>query len=224
MTMDRRVPTRKTAKQLYEEFRQGPQRKRIGFGERCALINVDFQVGYMPLVPYAEPDQIERVNRLVALVRERSLPVVWTQNLHGPHMEDYGIRGLRVAGQAAAGGLIEGLETGDICADADFRREQDFVIKKRMPSGFFETHLQSLLTIRRIDTLIVTGGSTSGCVRATVVDAFSRGFRVVIPEECVGGHDESSHFAGIHDMALKYSDVISFEEVAEHLGNLPVPQ
>ena len=83
-----------------------------------------------------------------------------------------------------------------------------------MPSAFFETHLASLLVWHRIDTVIVTGGSPSGCVRATVVDGLSHGYRLIVPEECVADRHESPHFAALYDMAVKYADVLPVEDVA----------
>ena len=75
----------------------------------------------------------------------------------------------------------------------------------------------SWLTFRKVDTVVVTGGSTSGCVRATVVDSLSRSYRTIVPEECVADKHESPHFANLYDMALKYADVISVREILEHL-------
>ena len=80
----------------------------------------------------------------------------------------------------------------------------DIVINKRMASAFFETNLSSLFTFHRVDTVVVTGGSTSGCVRATVVDSLSRSYRTIVPEECVSDKHESPHFANLYDMAVKY--------------------
>ena len=82
-----------------------------------------------------------------------------------------------------------------------------------MASAFFETNLGSLFTFHHVDTVVVTGGSTSGCVRATVVDSLSRSFRTIVPEECVADKHESSHFANLYDMALKYADVLPVAEV-----------
>jgi maleamate amidohydrolase len=92
-------------------------------------------------------------------------------------------------------------------------RSRDIVINKRMASAFFETNLGSLFTFHRVDTVVVTGGSTSGCVRATVVDSLSRSFRTVVPEECVSDKHESPHFANLYDMSLKYADVLPVAEV-----------
>ena len=86
-----------------------------------------------------------------------------------------------------------------------------------MPSAFFETPLASYLVWHKVDTVIVTGGSTSGCVRATAVDALSHGYRTIVPEECVADKNESYHFANLTDLALKYADVVSVNEVMDYL-------
>jgi nicotinamidase-related amidase len=86
-----------------------------------------------------------------------------------------------------------------------------------MPSVFFETQLPSLLTWYKIDTVILTGGSTSGCVRASAVESLSRGYRTIVPLECVADKHESYHYANLTDMALKYADVLSQQEVATWL-------
>ena len=96
----------------------------------------------------------------------------------------------------------------------------DIVMHKLMASPFFETNLWSLLTFHRIDTLIITGGSTSGCVRACSVDSLSRGFRTIVVEECVADKHEIPHFANLADIMLKYADVESVDEVAVQLRNL----
>ncbi len=90
-----------------------------------------------------------------------------------------------------------------------------------MASAFFETHLGSLFNYHGVDTVVVTGGSTSGCVRATVVDSLQRSYRTTVVEECVADKHESPHFANLYDMMLKYSDVLSFEETMAHLDKLP---
>ena len=86
-----------------------------------------------------------------------------------------------------------------------------------MPSAFFETPLRSYLTWHQVDTVVITGGSTSGCVRATAVDSLSHGFRTIVPEQCVADKHESYHFANLTDLALKYADVVDAGEVAAWL-------
>ena len=93
----------------------------------------------------------------------------------------------------------------------------DAVYTKRMPSAFFETPLQSLLVWHKVDTLVVTGGSTSGCVRATAVDALSRGYRTIVPIETCADKHESYHYANLTDLQLKYADVEPVQAVIDWL-------
>ncbi len=90
-----------------------------------------------------------------------------------------------------------------------------------MASVFHETFLQSLLIWHQVDTVILTGGSTSGCVRASAVDALSRGYRVIVPEECVADKHEIPHFSNLCDMMLKYADVVSVASVNDWLQQRP---
>jgi nicotinamidase-related amidase len=99
--------------------------------------------------------------------------------------------------------------------------ERDYVVNKLMPSAFHETNLASLLVYLGCDTVIVTGGSTSGCVRATVVDSMSRGYRTIVPEECVADLHESPHFANLYDMHKKYADVLHVVQVLDYYRNRP---
>ena len=93
----------------------------------------------------------------------------------------------------------------------------DSVIAKKWPSAFAGTPLAALLTAQKVDTVIVTGCTTSGCVRATVVDAFSHNLRVIVPVECVADRGELSHKVNLFDMHMKYADVLPVEDVAEYL-------
>ena len=95
------------------------------------------------------------------------------------------------------------------------------VVVKRMASGFHETPVSSFFSWHNVDTVIVTGGSTSGCVRATVVDAMSHGYRPIVAEECVADKHESPHFANLYDMAIKYADVMPVSEVIGWLKQHP---
>ena len=91
--------------------------------------------------------------------------------------------------------------------------ERDPIYVKRMASAFHETALQSLLVWHQVDTLVITGGSTSGCIRATAVDSLMHGYRTIVPEECVADKHEIPHFANLADMMLKYADVVPVSEV-----------
>ena len=207
-----------TARQMYEALKHAPGRQRFGFGARAALVNVDLQCAYTAVETFAtayetDPRQLEYVGTLAATVRAAGLPVVWTYVAYAPGGADCGVWGTRGDTPDA----LQNIRDGSPRAALDPRLAidpADTVMRKRMPSAFFETHLASLLVWHRIDTVIVTGGSTSGCVRATVVDGLSRGYRMIVPEECVADRHESPHFAALYDMAVKYADVLPVEDVA----------
>lgn len=212
----------KTARQLYEELKANPTRKRFGFGTRPALINIDLQKAYTNVGEFitayeTHPKQLEYVNELVELFRAKRCPVVWTHVAYMDSGEDCGVWGTRTNTPDS----LQNIKVGSRRAEFDDRLgidpKRDIVVNKRMASAFFETHLGSVFSFHGIDTVVVTGGSTSGCVRATVVDSLSRSFRTVVPEECVADKHESPHFANLYDMALKYADVIPVAEVIEHM-------
>jgi maleamate amidohydrolase len=94
------------------------------------------------------------------------------------------------------------------------------VLNKLFASGFYGTGLASALTAAGVDTLIVTGASTSGCVRATVVDALQYGYRPVVPREAVGDRNPEAHEANLYDVDAKYGDVVSVEETLEYLEQI----
>ena len=99
----------------------------------------------------------------------------------------------------------------------------EIVLMKKYPSAFFHTHLVSLLIADRIDTVILTGCSTSGCVRATAVDAVSYGYRVAVPVETVSDRWQAPHEASLFDIDVKYGDVVPLSEVVDYLRALPAP-
>lgn len=209
----------RTARQLYAELKAAPARRRFGFGRRAALVNIDVQCAYTQPDTYVtayetDPHQIAHINALAKAVRARSWPVVWTYVAYLPSGEDCGVWGTR----SDTPDSLQNIKEGSPRAAFDPRTERaasDIVINKRMASAFFETNLRSLLTFHGIDTVIVTGGSTSGCVHATVVDGLSCGYRMIVPEECVADRHESPHFANLHDMAVKYADVMPVSEVLD---------
>ena len=212
----------KTARQMYEEVKARPTRPRFGFGRKPALVNIDLQKAYTAVGEFVtayetEPKQMDYVNELAELARAKGLPVVWTYVAYMDSGEDCGIWGTRTDTPDS----LQNIKVDSRRSEFDDRlridRRRDVIINKRMASAFHETNLASLLTFHRCDTVIVTGGSTSGCVRATVVDALSHSYRTVVPEECVADKHESPHFANLYDMAVKYADVVPVRDVIEHL-------
>jgi maleamate amidohydrolase len=218
----------KTARQLYEALKADPRGARFGFGRRPALVNVDLQCAYTQVGTYptayaTDPSQLEHVNHLAALCRGFGFPVVWTHVAYLDSGEDCGIWGTRSDTPDSLQNIKE--HSPRAALDPRLRIDpRDIVIRKRMASAFFETHLASLLVFHGVDTVIVTGGSTSGCVRATVVESLSRGYRTIVPEECVADKHEGPHFANLYDMAVKYADVLSASEVAAALERLGGPR
>ena len=213
----------KSARQLYAEIKANPTRKRFGFGRRPALINIDLQKAYTAVGEFStayesDPKQLEYVNTLADLFRAKNCPVVWTYVAYMDSGEDAGVWGTR----SNTPDSLQNIKIGSRRAEFDDRlrvdAKRDVVINKRMASAFFETNLGSVFNFHRIDTVVVTGGSTSGCVRATVVDSLSRSYRTVVPEECVADKHESPHFANLYDMAIKYADVVPVAEVIDFMA------
>ena len=190
---------------------------RAGVGTRPALLIVDVNVGFTdpasPLVCDLE-DVVAAIGQLLDAARRREVPVVYTTVSYGA--------GDRVAAAAfiAKVPVLLTLEAGSRWVEIDPRiapRPNEPVLNKLFASAFFGTPLASLLTAAGIDTLIVTGASTSGCVRATVVDALQHGFRPLIPREAVGDRNPAAHEANLFDMDAKYGDVLSLEETLRYL-------
>jgi len=212
----------RTARELYLEIKANPARKRFGFGDRAALVNVDPQKAYTRTDLFktayeTDPRQLEYINRLAARFRERAWPVVWTHVAYMASGEDAGIWGTRTDTPDSLQNIKYGSERSEFDDRLTIDRERDVIYTKKMPSAFFETPLQSLLVWHRVDTLVITGGSTSGCIRATAVDSLSRGYRTIVPEECVADKHESYHYANLTDLSLKYADVVDVQEVFDWL-------
>lgn len=214
----------KTARQLYEAVKANPERARFGFGKRLAIMNIDFQQAYtrpdlFPKTSYVtDPRQIEYTNQISALARTCGLPVIWSHVAYKPDAGDAGIWGTRTNTQDSLQNIKYESERHRFDPRVEIDHAVDLVFTKRMPSAFFETSLSSYLVWHRIDTLVITGGSTSGCVRATAVDSLSHGYRTIVPEECVADKHESYHFANLTDLQLKYADVVGVAEVVDWLN------
>jgi nicotinamidase-related amidase len=131
--------------------------------------------------------------------------------------QDAGIWGTRTDTEDSLQNIKYGSERHEFDRRLEIDRNRDVIYDKRMPSAFFETALQSLLVWHQVDTVVVTGGSTSGCVRATAVDSLSRGYRTIVPVECVADKHESYHFANLTDLQIKYADVVNVAEVVDFL-------
>lgn len=216
------ITTDKTAKEIFHEVMQNPQRVPFGFGKKAVLVNVDPQKSYTRTDLYktayeTDPRQLEYVNELAKRFRALGWPVVWTHVAFLESAEDAGVWGTRTDTPDSLQNIKYGSDRAAFDERVDIDSSKDVIYTKRMPSAFFETPLQSLLVWHQVDTVIVTGGSTSGCVRATAVESLSRGYRTIVPEECVADKHESYHYANLTDLHLKYADVMKVNDVLSWL-------
>jgi len=194
--------------------------ERVGFGAKPALVVVDVNRGFTdpgsPLV--CDLDEcVAAIARLLAAFRGAGLPVVFTTVCY----DDFGKQAAAVFIEKVPALLA--LEPGSEWVEVDPRiapAEGEPVLSKYFASAFFGTTLASLLASAGCDTVVVTGASTSGCVRATALDALQHGYRVVVPREAVGDRNPAAHEANLYDLDTKYADVVSVEDVLAYVGEL----
>ncbi len=203
---------------IYERAQLG---HRLGFGKTPAVVVVDFQLGFT--APERSPlagnldSEVAATNEILTAARKKGVPVIFTVVGYDPHRQDDA--GLWPEKAPSLRLLTIGSELVDL--DPRLRRApEDLVIVKKYASGFFGTYLASTLTMKGVDTVIVTGCTTSGCVRATVMDALANGFRPIVPIEAVGDRAQEPHEANLFDIGSKYGDVVPKQEVIEYLDNL----
>ena len=214
----------KTAREIFNDLKSNPSRTKFGFGKKAALVNVDPQKAYTCVDEFktaydTDPRQMEYINILASGFRSLDWPVIWTHVAYMEDASDAGIWGTRTNTTDSLQNIKFGSRRSEFDDRLKIDRIKDAVYLKKMPSAFFETPLQSLLVWHQVDTLVITGGSTSGCIRATAVDSLSRGYRTIVPEECVADKHESYHFANLTDLLLKYADVVNVQEVYDFLDN-----
>ncbi len=184
----------------------------IGKGHRTALIIVDFVNGFVDPDVFGGGNTLDAAEATVGLLdtfRERGLPVVFTRIVYAEDGSDAGIwcekaprlRDLTEANPASH--VIDILKPD----------EGEIVIRKTQPSAFFDTNLSSLLRGRNIDAVAIARATTSGCVRATVVDAISANFRPTVISDCVGDRAQGPHEANLFDMQQKYANLIHSSEI-----------
>lgn len=211
----------KTAREIFDAVMANPARKKFGFGEKLAIVNVDIQRAYTDLANFktsyeTDPDQIAYVNRISALARAKGMPVIWSRVAYKADAGDAGIWGTRTDTEDSLQNIKYDSERHEFDPRCEIDAD-DMTYTKRMPSAFFETPLASYLTWHKVDTVVVTGGSTSGCVRATAVDSLSHGYRTIVPIETCADKHESYHFANLTDLQLKYADVEPVQAVIDWL-------
>ena len=195
----------------------------LGFGQRPAVIVIDFTYGYTtpgsPLYAEGVVRAVEASPPLLSAARRAGVPVIYTKVLYHPSGLDGGLFVRKVP-------FLRTLVEGERLAEIDDRvapEPEDLVIVKNYPSAFFGTTLAATLTAAGVDTTILTGCSTSGCVRATAIDSIQYGFRTIVARDCVGDRHDGPHEANLFDMNAKYADVLPSAEIIAHLeGSAPV--
>lgn len=196
---------------------QGVFDGRIGFGSRPAVLVIDFINAYTtPGSPLYAPDVVTAVREtvdLLALARRKDVPVIYTKVLYNKNYRDGGIFVQKVPVLKT---LVEGEPLAEIVPELP-PAENDVILVKQYASAFFGTPLAASLTALGVDTVILTGCSTSGCIRASAVDGMQYGFRVIVPRECVGDRHPGPHEANLFDINAKYGDVVSKQEVMTYL-------
>jgi nicotinamidase-related amidase len=200
-----------------EFFRQRGFGLRIGFGERPALLVIDMVKAFTDpaMMLGANLDaQVAAISPLLGVAHERGIPVIFsTVMYHEANFRDAGIWALKQKGVATLKG---GTDAVTVDARLDMR-EGDGLLVKKYASCFFGTDLVARLVSRQVDTLIITGCTTSGCVRATAVDAVQTGFRPMVVREAVGDRSAAAHAQSLFDLDAKYADVVSLDETLTYL-------
>jgi maleamate amidohydrolase len=205
------------ARQLYAARGLG---NRVGWGERPAVIVVDFTNGFTdPSYPVGADVSaaLAETLRVLDAARAGRLPVFFTSIAYDDPERDGGHWMRKVP-------ALKVLRSGTEAVEVDprlQRRPSEPLIFKRFTSSFFGTDLASRLQFLRVDTLIVCGASTSGCIRATVVDGVQLGFRCIVPETAVADRADAPHRANLFDISAKYADVLPLNEVLAEIAKLP---
>lgn len=194
---------------------------RLGFGKRPVLMVIDFVQGYtLPDAPLYAPgvaESVKQMPELLRVARKKNVPVIHTHVLYNPKtFEDGGIWILKAPVLKA---LVAGSPYTEFCPEVT-PLEGETVIVKNYASCFFGTSLASTLTAMGCDTVLLTGCTTSGCIRASAVDALQSGFRPIVVRECVGDRHDGPHEANLFDINAKYGDVVSRSEVIDYLDSL----
>jgi len=198
-------------------FKQRGFGQKMGFGERPAVIVIDMVKAFTDPKRMLGADldqQIEATKPVLDAAHERNFPVLFsTVRYDDAELRDAGIWALKMKGSATLKADTDGWE---VDPRLDYR-PTDSLLFKKYASCFFGTDLVPRLMSRGVDTLILTGCTTSGCVRATAVDAVQNGFRPMVVREAVGDRSVPAHEQSLFDLNAKYADVVSLDETLHYL-------
>ncbi len=198
-------------------FRERGFGVRIGFGERPAVLVVDLLKGFTdPAFPLGSnlDAVVEATVQVLAAARATRVPVLFTVLWYEEDLADAGVWELKQKGLRS---MVRGSEATELDPRLGRTPEEPTVLKK-YASAFFGTDLVSRLNAAAVDTLVITGCTTSGCIRATAVDAVQYGYRPMVVREAVGDRAESAHEQSLFDLQQKYADVVGLDEVVAYFG------
>lgn len=200
-------------------YRQRGFANRVGFGERPALLVIDFINAFTdvscPLGSNLD-GEVGATARLLEIFREKNLPVHFTTTAYE---EGFASAGVFIKKVPSLSHLRQGTKLVEI--DERLKPEpRETIWEKKYASAFFGTALASALAAQKVDTLLIAGCTTSGCVRASAVDSCQNGFRTIVVKDCVGDRSALAHEANLFDLDAKYADVVSIKEAQSYLNNL----
>lgn len=183
----------------------------VGLGRKPALLIVDFQVGFADPDVFGGGNMKEAIAATVPLLQEfraLHLPVAYTRAVFADDGSDAGVFGMKVPGLKR---LTNEAEISQVVPDLA-PQAGDYIVNKTGPSAFFGTSLTTWLNAQGVDSLVVTGATTSGCVRASVVDSISYSYRTIVVTDCCGDRALEPHAANLFDMGQKYADLLTADE------------
>ena len=203
-------------REIYERARLGGD---VALGERPAVLVVDLSRGFTDPAATLGSDLtavVEATMRLLAVAREGGLPVIFTTIGFEPNLKDGSLWLQKVP---SLGELVVGGEWVEIDPRLG-RREEETVILKKGASAFFGTNLTSVLVSQGVDSVVLCGATTSGCIRATAVDLLQYGYPTIVPRECVGDRAQGPHEANLVDIQAKYANVVPVENALSYLEEI----
>jgi len=205
------------AREIYAKARLG---ESVTMGSRPAVLVVDFSCGFTDPECTLGSDltpQVEATRQLLDAAREKGLPVIFTTIGFEPSLKDGGLWLQKVPS-------LGDLQLGGHWVEIDPRlepRPDETVIVKKGASAFFGTNLAAIMISQGIDSVVLCGATTSGCIRATAIDLVQYGYPTLVPRECVGDRAQAPHDANMFDIQAKYADVVSLDEALAYVASVP---
>jgi maleamate amidohydrolase len=205
------------AREVYAKAGLG---ESVTMGSRPAILVVDFSCGFTDpecTLGSEMTEQVEATKRLLDAARAKALPIVFTTIGYESSLKDGGLWLQKVP-------ALGDLQIGGRWVEIDPRlepREDETIVLKKGASAFFGTNLASILISQRIDSVILCGATTSGCIRATAIDLLQYGYPTLVPRECVADRAQAPHVANLFDIQAKYADVVSIEDALGYVESVP---